>query len=159
MKNNMGRGYSQLLSDIESRILTTRIQAFHLVNKERIQLYWDIGRIIVARQKKDGWEQSLVERLAADLTQAYKGIDGFSSHKLCRIRNFYLAYKHSSKLAQLVQKIPWSQNIVILQMVKDTDEREYYIRATAQKGWSCNVLMNQIKAQAYWSAWVCSFLS
>ena len=39
--------------------------------------------------------------------------------------------KEHPKLARLVQEIPWGQNIVILQMVKDLREREYYIRATA----------------------------
>jgi len=46
------------------------------------------------------------------------------------------------KLAQLVREIPWGQNIVIMQMVKDAKEREYYIRATAEIGWSRNVLLN-----------------
>ena len=48
-----------------------------------------------------------------------------------------------------MREIPWGQNIVIMQMVKDSKEREYYIRATSETGWSRNVLMNQIKAGAY----------
>src|SRR3989338_6010801 len=143
MKDIISRDYVQLLSEIKSRIITARIRAFRSVNKDLIQLYWDIGRIIVIRQEKHGWGQSVVERLAIDLTETFKGFEGFSSNNLWRIRNFYLAYKDSSKLAQLVQEIPWGQNIVILQMVKDLKEREYYIRATAQMGWSRNVLLNQ----------------
>ncbi len=149
MKDIVSRDYVQFLSEIKSRIVTARIQAFRAVNKELIQLYWDVGRIIVIRQEKHGWGQSVVERLAVDLTETFKGFEGFSSNNLWRIRNFYLAYKSSPKLARLVQEIPWGQNIVILQMVKDAKEREYYIRATAQMGWSRNVLMNQIKAGAY----------
>jgi predicted nuclease of restriction endonuclease-like (RecB) superfamily len=34
-------------------------------------------------------------------------------------------------------------------MVKNPAEREYYIQATIQMGWSRNVLLNQIKADAY----------
>ena len=139
MKNIISRDYVQFLSEIKSRIVTARIQAFRSVNKELIQLYWDIGRIIVVRQEKHGWGQGVVERLAIDLTEMFKGFEGFSSNNLWRIRNFYLAYKDNSKLAQLVQEIPWGQNIVILQMVKDAKEREYYIRATAKMGWSRNV--------------------
>lgn len=74
---------------------------------------------------------------------------GFSVQNLWRMRLLYLEYKDSLKLAQLVREIPWGQNIVIMQMVKDVKKREYYIRATAEMGWSRNVLLNQIKAGAY----------
>lgn len=65
------------------------------------------------------------------------------------MRLLYLEYNDNSKLAQLVREIPWGQNIVIMQKVKDVKEREYYIHATAKMGWSRNVLLNQIKADAY----------
>lgn len=48
-----------------------------------------------------------------------------------------------------MQEIPWGQNIVIMQMVKDVKAREYYIHATVEMGWSRNVLLNQIKAGVY----------
>jgi len=59
-----------------------------------------------------------------DLANDFEGLEGFSANNLWRIRNFYLAYKDTPKLAQLVQEIPWGQNIVILQMVKDVTEGE-----------------------------------
>jgi len=148
-KDIISRGYVQFLSEIKSRIVTARIQAFRSVNKELIQLYWDIGKSIIERQEKYGWGQSVVEKLAVDLTAEFDGAEGYSVQNLWRMRFLYLAYKDNPKLAQLVREIPWGQNIVILQMVKDAKEREYYIRATAEMGWSRNVLMNQIKAGAY----------
>ncbi len=65
------------------------------------------------------------------------------------MRNFYLTYKDNLKLAQLVQEIPWGQNIVIMQRVKMQEAREYYIKATIQLGWSRNVLVHQIEAEAH----------
>ncbi len=50
---------------------------------------------------------------------------------------------------QLVAKIPWGHHIELLKKVKDPDARLYYLRATAQFGWSRKVLLNQIKAKAY----------
>jgi predicted nuclease of restriction endonuclease-like (RecB) superfamily len=41
------------------------------------------------------------------------------------MRLLYLEYKNIPKLAQLVREIPWGQNIVIMQMVKEAKEREY----------------------------------
>ena len=52
-------------------------------------------------------------------------------------------------LRQAVAEIPWGQHLTILNKVTDPAARLYYLRATAQFGWSRNVLLNQIKAGAY----------
>lgn len=52
-------------------------------------------------------------------------------------------------LQQLVAEIPWGQHIMIIEKLTEPAARLYYIRATAQFGWSRNVLLNQIKARAY----------
>jgi len=50
---------------------------------------------------------------------------------------------------KLVAEVPWGQNLLILNKLSDPVSRLYYLRATAQFGWSRNVLLNQIKAGAY----------
>ena len=52
-------------------------------------------------------------------------------------------------LQQLVAEIPWGHNLLILNKMTDPAARLYYLRATARFGWSRNVLLNQIKANAY----------
>jgi predicted nuclease of restriction endonuclease-like (RecB) superfamily len=52
-------------------------------------------------------------------------------------------------LRKLVAEVPWGQNLLILNKLTDPAARLYYLRATAQFGWSRNVLLNQIKAGAY----------
>jgi predicted nuclease of restriction endonuclease-like (RecB) superfamily len=52
-------------------------------------------------------------------------------------------------LKQLVAEIPWGQNLLIMKKVKDIHARLYYIVSTARCGWSRDVLLNQIKADAY----------
>lgn len=59
--------YGKLLQDIKARILAAQYAALKAVNKELITLYWDIGRMIVERQKGKTWGRAVVERLAADL--------------------------------------------------------------------------------------------
>ena len=149
MKNIIGKEYIKLLNEVKSRIISARIQVSRSVNNGHIKLYWDIGKSIIERQEQHGWGQGVVEKLAVDLIVEFNGAEGFSVQNLWRMRFLYLTYKDNPKLAQLVREIPWGQNIVIMQMVKDPKEREYYIRATAEMGWSRNVLMNQIKAGAY----------
>jgi len=50
---------------------------------------------------------------------------------------------------QLVAKIPWGHNLLILNKLTGPAARLYYLRATAQFGWTHSVLLNQIKAGAY----------
>jgi predicted nuclease of restriction endonuclease-like (RecB) superfamily len=52
-------------------------------------------------------------------------------------------------LRQLVAEIPWGHHLLILNKLAAPAARLYYLRATAQLGWSRNVLLNQIKAGAY----------
>ena len=39
--------------------------------------------------------------------------------------------------------------MLIMQKVKEIKAKEYYLRSSAEFGWSRNVLLNQIKADAY----------
>ncbi len=47
------------------------------------------------------------------------------------------------------QKSLGGQNLLILTKVKDDKEAEFYLNATTEYGWSRNVLLNQIKSNAY----------
>lgn len=46
-------------------------------------------------------------------------------------------------------QIPWSHNVAILDKVKGEKQREWYIRKTAENGWSHNVLIHQIESGLY----------
>ena len=65
------------------------------------------------------------------------------------MRQFYLEYKDDSILQQVVGELPWGHNILIFSRIKNKKEREYYLKASVEMGWSRNVLFNQIKAGAY----------
>lgn len=141
--------YVRFLGEIKKRIASARITAYRKLNRELIRLYWDIGKKIIERQEMFGWGKGVVERLSKDLMAEFKGREGFSPNNLWRIRNFYLTYRDNLKLAQLVQEIPWGQTIVIMQRVKEPEAKEYYLKATIQFGWSRNVLIHQVEAEAY----------
>jgi hypothetical protein len=88
-------GYRALLTDIKARIRVAQIKASLSVNRELIQLYWDIGGLIVNRQRAEGWGKSVVEKLASDVQKEFPGIEGFSPRNIWRMRAFYLAWAHS----------------------------------------------------------------
>lgn len=150
VKNNFKTDeYSTLLSEIKTRIFSAQYEALKAVNKELIALYWDIGRIIIERQKTENWGKSVVEQLAKDLQVAYPGLQGFSSRNIWYMRNFYLCYQKNAKLQPLAAEISWSHNVVIMEKCKDDLSREFYIRMTRKYGWTKNVLIHQIENQSY----------
>jgi hypothetical protein len=46
--------YLALLTDVKERIRAAQIRAALSVNRELIQLYWEVGRLIVHRQEREG---------------------------------------------------------------------------------------------------------
>ncbi len=141
--------YVALLNNIKKRIISARVKAARSVNKALIRLYWDIGKVITEKQAEQGWGDSVVENLSADLRKDFHNTFGLSVQNLWYMRKFYIEYKNKPILQQLVGELSWSHNILILSSVKDEKEREYYLRTSAEMGWSRNVLLNQIKAGAY----------
>ncbi len=141
--------YRSLLGEIKARIRSAQLVALRSVNRELIELYWDIGRLIVQRQEGETWGRGVVENLAADLRLEFPGVSGFSAANLWRIRSFYEEYRDDEKLAPLVREISWSKNLVIFERCKESAEREFYIRSVVQFGWTKNVLIHQIENQTY----------
>jgi predicted nuclease of restriction endonuclease-like (RecB) superfamily len=146
---NKENEYLKFLKEIKERITSAQYAALRAVNKELINLYWDIGKSIVEKQKELGWGKSIVENLAKDLQTEFPGVVGYSSANLWRIRNFYYIYNENVKLAPLVREISWSKNIRIMEMCKSDEEKEFYLKQTKINNWTKNVLIHQIENQTY----------
>src|SRR4030043_1207194 len=149
MKAVMSTEYKTFFKEIKERIYRAQYDALKSVNKELIDLYWDIGKSIVAKQEKPGWGKSIVETLARDLQKEFPGIQGFSARNLWNMRTFYLTYKDSQKLQPLVAEISWTKNIIIMERCKDDIRREFYLKTTKKFGWTKDVLINQLEAGAF----------
>jgi len=51
-------------------------------------------------------------------------------------RKFYLEYYESKILQQLVVEIPWGHNVLIMQKIKDSNERQFYLDSVVKFGWT-----------------------
>ena len=148
-KEKLSKSYTDFLQEIKSRIRSAQYEALKAVNKELVNLYWDIGKMIAEKQKQYGWGDNIVEKIAEDLQKEFPGVAGYSKDNLWRMRKFYLYFKDNEKLAPLVQEISWSKIITIMERCKDDLEREFYIRMTRKFGWSKSTLTNHIENQTY----------
>ncbi len=141
--------YAKVLADLKRRIARERLQVVLSANAAMVILYWDIGRTILDRQIREGWGAKVIDRLAADLRQAFPDMHGFSPRNLKYMRAFAAAWPNRQIVQQLAARIPWFHNCILLERVSDPVEREWYMRQAIEHGWSRNVLALQIDSQAH----------
>ncbi len=84
--------YRDLLGDIKARVRQAQHRAALSANAEMIRLYWDIGRLIAARQEREGWGAGVIPRLALDLKNELPEQKGFSERNIKRMLRFFREY-------------------------------------------------------------------
>ncbi|MGB7623804.1 MAG: DUF1016 N-terminal domain-containing protein, partial [Terriglobia bacterium] len=102
----------------------------------------DMKRFYLAYSDKEIWPQ-LVAKSQTSLSSGRTAIWPQA------VANLEASDAEAEFLRQLVAEIPWGHHLLILNKLTDSAARLYYLHATAQLGWSRNVLLNQIKAGAY----------
>ncbi len=140
-------GYADWLADLKARIQTAQQRATLAVNRELLGLYWQIGCDILTRQKAQGWGAKVIERLAHDLRTAFPDMKGFSRANLMYMRAFAEAWPNEPIVQQLVGRLPWGHNLVLLTRLKDSTQRMAYASAAIDHGWSRNVLNIHIESR------------
>jgi predicted nuclease of restriction endonuclease-like (RecB) superfamily len=173
--------YSELLTQIKTRVRRAQIKATLSANAEMILMYWDIGRMIHERQSSEGRGASVIPRLSRDLHNELPEVKGFSERNIKRMLRFYREYsdrlslvpqavaqlqqaeneahakvpqtvallagsRQLADLSQLVAKIPWGHNFMLMEKIKDLPTRLWYMEQTIQNGWSRDTLGLMIKS-------------
>ena len=90
-----------------------------------------------------------IENLAADIRISFPNVKGYSVRNLKHMAKFAETYPDEAFVQTVSAQIPWSHNTVILDKVKDADQRVWYIQKTTENGWSHNVLIHQIESGLY----------
>jgi predicted nuclease of restriction endonuclease-like (RecB) superfamily len=169
-------GYGRLLADIKARVRAGQIRASLAANREMLVLYWDIGRMILDRQKAEGWGAKVIDRLSRDLQNAFPGQQGFSPRNLKYMRAFAEAWpetvivqqpvaqlagsgeiivqaplaQSSTTVAAIVHQagaqLPWKHHCLLLDKLAAPAERLWYAAKAVEHGWSRDVLALQIES-------------
>ena len=99
--------YNELLDCIKQTLATGQLRAARVVNNLLVETYWQIGREIVTRQRKQGWGARVIERLSADLRTAHPDVRGLSVRNLRYMAA--LATRWPTEIVQCgVAQLPWS---------------------------------------------------
>jgi hypothetical protein len=113
--------YLATLADIKRRIRDERLRVVVAANTAMVGLYWDVGRLILDRQSHAGWGARVIDRLSADLRDAYPDMQGFSPRNLKCMRAFASAWPDAETVQRVVARLPWRQNIALLERLDDAE--------------------------------------
>jgi len=155
--------YPRLLTQIRDEVSQAQAKAGQVVNYHLTILYWRIGQIIISEQQKQGWGARVIPRLAVDLKNEFPELKGFSERNIARMTAFCREYPFlppmgaksgaldtgttimppagsQLQLAELVFSIPWRHNILLIEKIKDLNERTWYLQQTITCGWGLDTL-------------------
>ena len=88
-----------LYNDIKVLVEQSRNRVYKTVNTEMINLYWNIGKIVMEKQNgsdRAKYGEYLIENISEKLTNDYG--KGFSSRNIKRMRKLYQCYPNRTTL-------------------------------------------------------------
>lgn len=133
-------------NEIKNLVINSRKKIYTTVNTEMLNLYWNIGKIIITIQKgneRANYGEAILEKLSLKLTKEFG--KGFSSRNLRTMRKFYLTYPIWTTVSS---KLSWSHYLEILK-INDDDKRNFYLHEAINSMWSVRELQRQICSLLY----------
>ena len=103
--------YAAWLADLKARIQQERLRVVLASNAVMVLLYWDIGRSILDKQAEQGWGSRVIDRLAADLREAFPEMKGFSPRNLKYMRAFAAAWPERLIVQASLAQLTWYHHI------------------------------------------------
>lgn len=146
---DMPSDYAAWFNEIKRRIHGERLRLVLASNSVMVLLYWDIGQRILQKQAEQGYGTKVIDRLSADLRQAFPDMKGLSPRNLKYMRAFAVAWPDQAVVQQTAAQLPWFHNCLLLDRVSEPDTRRWYIQAALRGGWSRSILALQIDGQAH----------
>lgn len=141
--------YKNFLIHLKQEIIQAKNNALKSVNKELINLYWNIWEKLSDKMKLSKWGDNIIEQLSTDIKKDFPWIQGFSKQNLWNMIKFYDFYSNNLKLQPLAGEISWSNNIIILEKCENDFQREYYLKLSKKLTLSKRVLQNKIESSEF----------
>jgi len=136
--------YNEITNIIESVEINSSVRQLQ-DNGEKLQAYWNIGRLIVEAQggKRASYGNDLIKKWSYMLSSKYGNKYGKTNLK--NMRQFYVLFPKSRTLCD---KLLWSHYRYLLP-IKNENERNYYINQVILNNLSVRELRNEIKNKAF----------
>ena len=133
-------------SNIKELVNNTRNKVLSVVNTEMLNLYWNIGKIIMEIQQgneRASYGDTVLEKLSQKLTSEFG--KGFSSRNLRTMRKFYLPFPIWKTVSS---KLSWSHYLELIK-IEDRTKRDFYLNESVNSMWSVRELQRQKDSLLY----------
>ena len=164
---NTQEQYVQWLSEVKQRVRQAQAKAVTLVNTSMLELYWSIGRDLVALHPEEKWGKGVVKQFALDMREAFPNDKGFSDTNVKYMKRWYEFYSQSNAISQqtadqishqvgdqlgmplLFGQVPWKHHVLIFTQSKSVKEALFYIQQTISGNWSRRLLEDNLNSDLY----------
>lgn len=135
-----------LVNEIASIITNARNNVSKQVNRELLNAYWNIGRVIVENELKNNrGEYGKKQLLAISKNLTNKFGKGFSQSNLYNMKMFYTKYPI---FQSVTGKLSWTHYCELL-YISDDDKRSFYEKEAINSNWSVRELKRQISSSLF----------
>lgn len=138
--------YFELLDEIKNSVVKTRNNIYEDANKHLIMMYYNIGCKLIKNNK---WGSSFIDTLAKDIKISFPTIKGMSARNLRYMQKFAKEYDNDEFLQEVLAKLSWNHNQMLMDKIKDVFVRRWYAKKTIENGWSTTVLAHEIGLKLY----------
>lgn len=137
--------YGEWFISLKRQIRAAQQRAALAVNRELVQLYWNIGDNISTRCKQNGWGSKIIHRLAEDLKYEFPDMKGFSVTNLKYMRMLAESWSFEEISQAPLDQLTWYHLLTLQTKLISKEERLKYAALAVQHGWSRNVLVHHIE--------------
>ena len=144
MDNNYN--IDSLFDNIKDMVINSRNRVYSAVNTEMLNLYWNIGKVIMEIQQGDEratYGDAVLDKLSQKLTNEFG--KGFSSRNLRTMRKFYLMYPIWKTVSA---KLSWSHYLELIK-IDEEPKRNFYLNECINSRWSVRELQRQRDSLLY----------
>ncbi|WP_133137380.1 PDDEXK nuclease domain-containing protein [Legionella rowbothamii] len=138
---------SELLTAIRTILNQARTQLQNTVNNTMVQVYWNVGRLIVEHEQlgenRAAYGKQQLKSLANQLQTEFG--KGFIERNLRHMRAFYLAYPIWNAVRS---ELSWTHYRILLR-VENEAARNWYLQESIDHSWSSRALERQIDKLYY----------
>lgn len=133
--------YSDLITEIKQLVNAARKRIAYNANRELLETYWYIGKLIIDREQNDNIDEKSSRVLLIELSKALtlEVGTGFSRANLFYMRLLYV-YNISGQTVS--DHLTWSHWIELLKL-EDPLERSFYEKQCISENWSVRELKRQ----------------
>ena len=137
---------NHVFDNIKELVINSRNKVYQTVNTEMLNLYWNIGKIIMEIQQGDeraSYGDAVLDKLSQRLTIEFG--KGFSARNLRTMRKFYLSYPIWKTVSA---KLSWSHYLELIK-IEEENKRNFYLNECINSKWSVRELQRQKDSLLY----------